>query len=937
MFPGKLYLLVLQVSNIEDISSVAHQGYKFPIFILISGKSKVNKLILQAKTDLYFINSMIFTMKANELRQKFFDFFRSKNHEIVASASMVMRNDPTLMFTNAGMNQFKDIFLGNQLPIIRRIANSQKCLRVSGKHNDLEEVGHDTFHHTMFEMLGNWSFGDYFKKEAIEWGWEFLTKELNIPEERLYATVFEGSKEDNVPGDNEAYGYWKKCFSNPVDRILKGSKKDNFWEMGETGPCGPCSEIHVDIRDDDERRNTPGHMLVNKEHPQVIEIWNLVFIQYNRKANGELEQLPLKHVDTGLGFERLCMVVQGKKSNYDTDIFQSVISELSAITGKSYGKNESWDIAMRVIADHLRAVSFSIADGQLPSNNKAGYVIRRILRRAVRYGYNNLGIEKSFMYRLVPALVKIMGGQYPELKSGEDHITKVILEEETSFLKTLGKGLRMIDRIINDIKKSGKDILPGDVAFELYDTYGFPVDLTQLILKEHNMKLDIKGFEKDMGSQKERSRDDANIEAGDWHIIKETDRTEFTGYEKTEDEVLITRYRKVKIKGKDSFQLIFDKTPFYAESGGQVGDTGFIINGKEKIQITDTIKENNLIIHIANKLPSEPGIIFKAVVDYDKRMMTANNHTATHLIHFALRTVLGSHVEQKGSLVTPERLRFDFSHFSRMTKEEIMKVEGIANRMIRQNHKLEAFEGISLEKAQKMGAMALFGEKYGETVRVVEFGNSVELCGGTHVSLTGNIGLIKIISEGAIASGIRRIEAVTASKAEEYINSKLSAAEEVAALLKSTGNIRENVEKLISENSTLRKTIGKLQTQSAMIVRKRLEGGAVKVGDVRLITGIVEADFPDLLKTVAHQIRNSADDVVLVIGCEISGKAHLLVMVSDKLVSERKINAVTIIKKISAEIGGGGGGQPFLATSGGKNPAGLQSAVKKAEEYLREF
>lgn len=876
-------------------------------------------------------------MQANELRQKFFDFFRSKNHEILPSASMVIRNDPTLMFTNAGMNQFKDIFLGNQTPVSRRIANSQKCLRVSGKHNDLEEVGHDTYHHTMFEMLGNWSFGDYFKREAIEWAWEFLTKELNIPQDRLYATIFEGSKEDNVPRDAEAYSHWEKCLPEPSERILEGSKKDNFWEMGETGPCGPCSEIHIDMRDNKEREKIPGHLLVNKGHPHVIEIWNLVFIQYNRKANGALDQLSARHVDTGMGFERLCMVVQGKKSNYDTDIFQSVINVLSDITGKTYGKNDSWDVAMRVIADHLRAVAFSIADGQLPSNNKAGYVIRRILRRAVRYGYNNLGIEEPFIYKLVPALVNNMGSQYPELKKGKNHIAKVILEEETSFLKTLGKGLRMLGKMIDELQKSSVDILPGDEAFELYDTYGFPVDLTQLILKEHGMKLDTAGFEKAMGSQKERSRDDAGVQAGDWQIINKTDKTEFTGYEKTEDEVLITRFRNVKFKGKDSLQLVFNRTPFYAESGGQVGDTGFINHGKEKTQITDTIKENNLIIHFASRLPADPGVTFKAVVDQERRQMIANNHTATHLIHFALRSVLGSHVEQKGSLVTPDRLRFDFSHFSKMSKEEIFKVEGIVNRMIRENYQRKVFDGISLAVAQKMGAMALFGEKYGETVRVVEFGDSVELCAGTHVSQTSNIGIVKIISEGAIASGIRRIEALTASRAEEYINTRLSEAEEVASLLKSTGNIRINVEKLLSENSSLRRTIEKLQAQSAIIIRKSLEDKAVDLTDYRFIAGIIESDSPDLLKTIAHQIRKTEENVVLVIGCETGDKANLLVMVSDKLVNKKKISAISLIKEISPEIGGGGGGQPFLATAGGINPRGLSMAIKKAEEYLRKL
>ena len=876
-------------------------------------------------------------MKAKELRQKFFDYFRSKEHEIIPSAPMVIKNDPTLMFTNAGMNQFKDIFLGNQPAKFKRIANSQKCLRVSGKHNDLEEVGYDTYHHTMFEMLGNWSFGDYFKKEAIEWGWEFLTKELNIPEERLYATIFEGSEEDSVSRDDAAYGYWKNCFLNPVNHIIEGSKKDNFWEMGETGPCGPCSEIHIDIRDDQERKRTPGHLLVNKGHPHVIEIWNLVFIQYNRKANGELDQLPAKHVDTGMGFERLCMVVQGKKSNYDTDIFQSVIKEISVITGKKYGEKDTWDIAMRVIADHLRAVSFSIAEGQLPSNNKAGYVIRRILRRAIRFGYNNLGIEEPFIYKLVPVLSKNMGDHYPELKSGKDQIARIIHEEEISFLKTLGKGLKMIEKMIEDNRKTHTKIFPGKVAFELYDTFGFPVDLTQLILKEHGMTLDLKGFENEMDSQKERSREDASTESGDWHIVSNVEGTEFTGYEKTEDIVEITRYRSVKLKAETFFQLVFNKTPFYAESGGQVGDTGVIIAGNDRISVKNTLKENNLIIHIVSKLPSDLTTQFKALVDNEKRNMTANNHTATHLIHFALRTVLGTHVEQKGSLVTPEKLRFDFSHFTKMTKDEITKVEEMANRMVRENHRLNVIDGISKEEAQKMGAMALFGEKYGDKVRVVEFGSSIELCGGTHVHATGTIGLIKIISEGAIASGIRRIEAVTASKAEEYINSKLDSLDEITQLLKSTGNVTENVSKLVAENSILRKNIEKFQAQSAALVKRSLEEKAINLTSFRLISEQIEVDSVEMLKTIAHQIRNSGIDTVLILGCEIEGKANLLVMVSDNLVNLKRINAISIIKEISHEIKGGGGGQPFLATAGGKNPTGIPAALSRAAELIKKL
>ena len=874
-------------------------------------------------------------MNSNELRQRFFRFFRSKGHEIVTSAPMVIKNDPTLMFTNAGMNQFKDIFLGNNLPEYKRVANSQKCLRVSGKHNDLEEVGRDTYHHTMFEMLGNWSFGDYFKKEAIEWAWEFLTTELGIPADRLYATVFEGNAGDNVPRDDEAFDCWKKCFPDPTNRILDGSKKDNFWEMGETGPCGPCSEIHVDIRDDKERSELPGYKLINKDHPLVVEIWNLVFIQYNRKADGSLELLPAKHVDTGMGFERLCMVIQGKKSNYDTDLFQPLIKEIARISGKQYGVKASWDIAIRVIADHLRAVAFSIADGQLPSNNRAGYVIRRILRRAVRYGYNHLEMEEPFIYKLLPVLVKLMGDQYPELKASEEQIAKIIKEEEVSFLKTLGKGLKMIGSIINDLNKDNKKTLPGKVAFELYDTYGFPLDLTQLILKEHDMETDINGFEDEMKRQKSRSREDASQDTGDWTVIKDTGNTVFTGYEKTEDEVLIARYRTVKSKGKEMCQLVFDKTPFYAESGGQIGDRGSIISEKERIEIIDTIKENNLIVHISNKLPANPELSFKAVVDVEKRKMTANNHTATHLLHYALRSVLGKHVEQKGSLVTPDRLRFDFSHFGKPTKDELFKVEMIANRLVRENHHSKVIDGISMKEAQEMGAIALFGEKYGEKVRVVQFGDSVELCGGTHVDSTANIGIIKIVSEGAIAAGVRRIEAVTAEKAEEYINEKLSVAEDIAALFNNPKDLKASIEKPISENSNLRKTIEKLEIRDAMNALKELEEKAVMINDIRFISGRIATDNPDLLKTIAFEIRKKSEDSIMVLGSESAGKAILVVMISDKLVKEKNLDAVRLIKEISGEINGGGGGQPFLATAGGKNPAGIGNALKKAEKYVK--
>ena len=880
---------------------------------------------------------MIKDIKSQDLRQIFFDFFRSKGHTIVPSAPMVIKNDTTLMFTNAGMNQFKDLFLGHRQPDQKRVANSQKCLRVSGKHNDLEEVGHDTYHHTMFEMLGNWSFGDYFKKESIEWAWELLVHKLGIPEDRLYATIFEGSREDNVPRDDEAFGLWKKCFSNSGDRIIEGSKKDNFWEMGESGPCGPCSEIHVDIRDEEERKMIAGKDLVNKGHPHLIEVWNLVFIQYNRKADGALEQLPSKHVDTGMGFERLCMIVQGKKSNYETDIFQSVIKELSSITGKPYGKNEKWDVALRVIADHIRAVAFSIADGQIPSNNKAGYVIRRILRRAVRYGYNNLGMEEPFIHKLIPVLATAMGNQYPELESGKENTAKIIFEEEAAFLKTLGKGLKMIDKLVADLRKDKKNTLPGKAAFELYDTFGFPVDLTQLILKENKMELDSRGFEEEMRVQKERSREDAVVETADWTIVNNIEGTIFTGYENTEDNVQITKYRKIKVKGKDTVHLVLNKTPFYGESGGQTGDTGVLTSEEEKIIISDTIKENNLTIHIASKIPSDPAAKFKATVDLKKRLMTANNHTATHLIHQALRAILGNHVEQKGSLVTPDRLRFDFSHFSKPGKEELTSVENIVNRIIRENHSRIVTDGIPMEKAKDMGAMALFGEKYGDKVRVVEFGSSVELCGGTHAESTGSIGLLKIVSEGAIAAGIRRIEAVTAEKAMEYINEKINTLDEISAILKSTGKVKDSVEKLIADNSSYKKAIEKFETQSAEMIIKELINKTVTVNNLKFISGQLDTESPEMLRNIAFLLRKSSENTVLAIGSASGGKAHIVVMVSDNLVKDRNISATAIVKEISAEINGSGGGQPFLATAGGKNPEGIASALEKVFVMVRKL
>ena len=840
------------------------------------------------------------------------------------------------MFTNAGMNQFKDIFLGNQPAAYKRIANSQKCLRVSGKHNDLEEVGLDTYHHTMFEMLGNWSFGDYFKKEAIGWAWEFLTGTLSISSDRLYATVFEGDPEQDIPRDEEAAMYWKKCFRGAEDHILDGAKKDNFWEMGDTGPCGPCSEIHVDLRSDSERAENPGHMMVNKGHPQVIEIWNLVFIQYNRKAGGELELLPEKHVDTGMGFERLCMVIQGRKSNYDTDIFQPLIGAAAAITGKPYGKKKEWDVAHRVIADHVRTVAFSVADGQLPSNNRAGYVIRRILRRAVRYGYTSLEMSEPFIYKLLPALVDTMGSHYPELSAQQELITKVVFEEEQAFLKTLGKGLRMIERRIEALKNEDISIFPGSDAFELFDTYGFPPDLTQLILRENNMTLDEEAFRHELNIQKERSRDDATVTAGDWVVIHDVENTIFTGYDCTEDTVRIARYRKVTARGREAVHLVFDRTPFYAESGGQAGDKGYIIAGSEKILITDTVKENNLIIHVASRVPDDPAAVFTAVVDSEARKSTANNHTATHLMHHALREVLGSHVEQKGSLVTPEKLRFDFSHFRQVTPEELARVEEKVNEMIMANISSEVHDETPLAEALAMGAMALFGEKYGEKVRVVSFGDSIELCGGTHVENTSVIGLFKIISEGAIAAGVRRIEAVTGRRALAFVNERLRTLDEMTRMLKSTGDPVTNLSRLITENDTLKNTVTRMQQSAASDARKELERNAFRAGSCTVYSGVLQNAAADTLKNIAHQIRQSDSNSIIIIGSGSEGKASLLVGLGDEAVRTSKLNAVDIIKAVASEINGGGGGQPFLATAGGKKPEGVENAISRAVETVKK-
>ena len=873
------------------------------------------------------------TKTSKEIRKAFLDFFSEKKHQIVNSAPMVVKGDPTLMFTNAGMNQFKDLFLGNEPVKWNRIADTQKCLRVSGKHNDLEEVGLDTYHHTMFEMLGNWSFGDYFKKEAIDWAWEFLVDRMGIDAGRLYATVFEGSKSDNLERDNEAADHWAKHL--PKDRILNGSKKDNFWEMGDTGPCGPCSEVHVDIRPEKERAEIPGRELVNKDHPQVIEIWNLVFIQFNRKANGILENLPDKHVDTGMGFERLCMVLQGVTSNYDTDVFQNTIAEIGKFSGEKYGENEKTDIAMRVVADHLRAVAFAIADGQLPSNNKAGYVIRRILRRAVRYGYTFLGFKNAFIYRLVEVLNKTMGEAFPELVSQKQLIEKVIKEEEESFLRTLSTGIKLLDDIIAKAKKESKTEIAGIDAFVLYDTFGFPLDLTELIARENGLAVDQKGFAVEMQAQKDRSRSAAAQETDDWIEIRKIDQTEFLGYDKLDAEIRIARYRKVTQKKKSFYQLVFDQTPFYGESGGQVGDSGYIEFDGVKTHIFDTQKENNLIVHLVEKLPENPEEHFKAFVDVKRRRNIANNHTATHLLHAALREVLGTHVEQKGSLVNADHLRFDFSHFQKMTDEEIGKVEEIVNAKIRENAMREENRAMPIEEAKATGAMMLFGEKYGEAVRVIKFGESVELCGGTHVEATGQIGLLKIVSESAIAAGVRRIEAITASRAEKYINDQLNVLKNIKESIKGSKDIVESVMNLIKENTELSKQIENFQRESLKIVKANLKSKVLLEHDINIIADKIEVDNAGLVKDLAFQLKGEVENMFLVIGADINGKPNLTIMISDNIVAEKGLNAGQIVREAAKEIKGGGGGQSFYATAGGKDINGLEAAIEKALSFLQ--
>ncbi|MBE6199093.1 MAG: alanine--tRNA ligase [Rikenellaceae bacterium] len=866
-------------------------------------------------------------MESNKIRQAFLDFFQSKEHAIVKSAPMVVKNDPTLMFTNAGMNQFKDIFLGNSPRKYARVADTQKCLRVSGKHNDLEEVGHDTYHHTMFEMLGNWSFGDYFKKEAIAWAWELLTEVYGLDKSRMYATVFEGSEEDGVPFDEEAYDYWKQYL--PEDHIIRGNKHDNFWEMGETGPCGPCSEIHIDLRDEEEIAAKPGREMVNMGHHLVIEIWNLVFMQFNRKANGELEPLPAKHVDTGMGFERLCMAMQGKKSNYDTDVFQPTIARIAAMAGKKYGEDEKADIAMRVIADHLRAIAFSIADGQLPANAKAGYVIRRILRRAVRYGYTYLGFSEPTLCKLVAGLADQMGHQFPELRQQQTLIERVIEEEEASFLRTLATGINLLEREIAKVGKGG--VIAGKNAFELYDTFGFPIDLTELIAREQGVTIDLEGFEKELQAQKERSRNAAAQDIDDWQELRQVAQCEFVGYDTLTAPIRIARYRRVTSKGKTTYQLVFDQTPFYGNSGGQIGDTGYIDNGEERIDIIATEKENGLIIHVATKLPENLEAEFTAVVNADKRQAAANNHTATHLLDQALRAVLGTHVEQKGSMVTPQSLRFDFSHFQKVTPEQLREVEKLVNKAIRSNYPLEENREATMEEANAMGAIALFGEKYGDKVRVVKFGDSVELCGGTHTSATGTIGVFKIVSESAISAGVRRIEAVTSERAEEMLYAVEDQIRTVAELVNNP-KVEVAIKKMIESNEALQHEIDQLHKEQVDAIVEKI----MAKRDPEAKYFVVARQMPyasNMIKDLAYALRAKVADIILVLGNVTNYKPTLTIMLGDEIVA-KGVDAGAVVREAAKVMNGGGGGQKFFATAGGKNPDALQAAIEKAVEII---
>lgn len=865
------------------------------------------------------------SMTANEIRQQFLDFFQSKQHQIVPSASIVVKNDPTLMFTNAGMNQFKDLFLGEAAIKYPRVADTQRCLRVSGKHNDLEEVGIDTYHHTMFEMLGNWSFGDYFKKEAIAWSWELLTEVYKLPKDRLYVSIFEGDEKEGLPKDQEAFDLWKQFVDE--DKIILGNKKDNFWEMGETGPCGPCSEIHFDSRSDEERTKIDGATLVNNDDPLVIEIWNNVFMQFNRQKDGSLKTLPAQHVDTGMGFERLVRVIQHKISNYDTDVFQPLIQFIANNSGVVYGKEEKTDIAMRVMADHVRTISFAVADGLLPSNNKAGYVIRRILRRAIRYAYQYLDLKEPFLNQLIPILANQFKGVFNELYVQRDFVQKVVLEEENSFLRTLENGINRFEKM---------DEISGEKAFELYDTFGFPIDLTELMAREKGLFVDMKGFEIELQKQKNRSRAATAIDAEDWITVNKSSNVIFVGYDELESDAQILKYRKVTAKGKEQFQLVLDKTPFYAESGGQIGDSGILIGEGEELIITDTKKENGLIIHFVAGLPKKLDSTFLARVDTQKRKLIENNHSATHLLHAALKNVLGTHVNQKGSLVNENELRFDFSHFSKVTDQELKQIEGIVNEKVRENIKLKEERNVPYQQALNSGVTALFGEKYGDFVRVITFedGFSKELCGGTHVPATGQIGYFKIVSESAVAAGVRRIEAITAVKAEEFVYEQNELLKSIKELLKNPADLAKSVESLLEENTKLKKEAEKAVLAKASSLKDELKAKVMMVNGVNFIAEIVVLPNAEAIKNLAYQLKDVVENLYLVLAANIEDKPLLTVMISENLVKEKGMNAGNIVRELAKEIQGGGGGQPFFATAGGKNIDGLNSALDKARGFI---
>ena len=870
-------------------------------------------------------------MKVADIRQSFFNFFNSNNHQIISSAPMVIKDDPTLMFTNAGMNQFKDYFLGNKEAEFKRVANSQKCLRVSGKHNDLEEVGKDTYHHTMFEMLGNWSFGDYFKKEAIEMGWKYLTEVLNLPKEDLYVTVFEGDDQDGTPFDQEAYDFWKQHISE--EKILKGNKKDNFWEMGEVGPCGPCSEIHIDLRATEDKLKLDGKTLVNQDHPQVVEIWNLVFIQFNRAKNGQLSSLPNKHVDTGMGLERLAMALQKKQSNYDTDVFSGLIAKVESITGKKYGESHETDIAIRVIVDHIRAVAFSIADGQLPANVKAGYVIRRILRRAVRYAYSYLGAKQPILHQLVEVLIAEMGDAFNELKAQTNLIEKVIKEEEITFLKTLEKGIQKFDTFI----ASGKKEVDGQFAFELYDTFGFPIDLTQLIAQENGLTIAMNDFESALELQKNRSRKDAEVDKSDWITLTDLAQLGFVGYDKTVSKTIVQKYREVVQKGKTFYHLVLLETPFYAESGGQAGDKGIITFADGfSINVFDTKKENDLIIHLTDTLPKQIDGEVTAIVDDKKRRDTAANHSATHLLHHALRKVLGDHVEQKGSFLNDQYLRFDFTHFAKVTHDELKNVEALVNEEIQQAIALEDYKSMPIQEAKDLGAMALFGEKYGDLVRVVKFGDSVELCGGTHVDNTASIGLFKITTETSVAAGIRRIEALTSSKALAVLNAQSDTLEAVKTKLKNPKDILQGVDQLMLENNKLKKQLEAFAKDQAEALKKDLMAAVEPLNEANFVSYKFKDVKSDIVKDLAFWLKSKVENLFLIFGNQTDGKATITIAISDQLAKEKDLHAGNLVRTLAQEIKGGGGGQPFFATAGGKDPSGLDNALSKAKEIISQ-